>query len=721
MRNLSVASGIKVRVGTRGSRLALIQAEEAISVLLRILPVLRFETVTLSSPGDRDREKDLKTSSSDFFTRDLDRAVLAGELDCAVHSAKDVPDPLPEGIDWFWLPGGYGWRDALVLPRGESVECMPGKARIGASSYRRQAYIYRRFPRAKSYPIRGNIEERLQLVDHGEFDAVIMAGAALLRLGLDDRISEWIPYNDLATPPGQGRLCVTFRSSDSRFTRLRSLSVQPVVFVGAGTGRPSLCTVAGRDELRNCDICFYDALVHPALLEWLPENAEAVGVGKRCGRGGAGQDLICQLLARHSRRGRRVVRLKGGDPGLFGRLAEEIETLNALEMPYRVIPGVSSFNSATTGTGLLPTRRDVTKGFSVLTGRQAGGGTYALDGKSWSQMPMAFLMARRVLAEVVRGMLGNGKEPGTPAAMVFDAGSESEQVVTGTLSNIERKVAKTLQLNESLEERPAILLAGETCRSGFLYRQLGALEGGSVLLTCSKVLMERAVRAVFSYGGWPVPRALIRLVPERSALPVIRNISSYDWLVLTSPSAVDCLVQLMDEAAVGLRQLPRIFGGGPKTAERLRDYHLQLEAAPGPKYGRDIMHNLALETIHPGSKVLRFRSDRADRSFGRLLANGGCEVEDKVLYRNEPVEYDDTPGFDAAFFASDSAVERFVNQWGVETLRDKTVAGIGKPTTDALEKCGIREIVVPDHPTVERAILALAQQKVACSIMEDRK
>ncbi len=340
-----------IKAGTRPSSLALTQTRAALDRMEGMLDGVAFGMVQITSVGDTDRTTDLRESPADFFTRELDASLLRGEIDLAVHSAKDLPDPLPEGIDWFWLPWREEPRDVLVLAPGRTVADLPSEPVIGVSSDRREAYCTQRFPNGIQKNIRGNIAERIEQVDDGTYDIVVMAAAALVRLGIEERITEWIPLDDLEVPEGQGHLAITFREGDGRMMALRSLFMQAVTFAGAGVSNKELCTSATLHALQRCDICLYDSLIDPSLLEELPSHAQAIDVGKRCGAHSKQQHETTRLLCECARQSKRVVRLKGGDPGIFGRLAEETEALEKLGIPFRVIPGISALQAATTGTG----------------------------------------------------------------------------------------------------------------------------------------------------------------------------------------------------------------------------------------------------------------------------------------------------------------------------------------------------------------------------------
>lgn len=694
-----------LKAGTRGSQLARVQTRDALNKLQVCFPACAFEDVPVSSPGDRDRTTDLRETPHDFFTRDLDERVLGGELDCAVHSAKDLPDPVGEGLDWFWLPWSEDPRDAIVMPAGRRMEDLAADARIGVSSDRREAYCRRRFPAARLSNIRGNIKERLQQLDQGDYDMLVMAAAALVRLGLEHRITEWIPLAELAPPDGQGHLALTFRAGDERFTRIRSFFVKAVTFAAAGVGSGGTCTLDTLKALRRCDTCLHDDLMGPDLLDHVPANVECVHVGKRSGRHSLPQEEITKLIAQYARRGRRVVRLKGGDPGIFGRLAEEVDALDALALPYRVLPGVSSLVAATTGTGMLLTRRGVSRGFAVMTPRTQGGGVGSVDAAERVRLPIVFFMAVSVTGQIARKLMAEGQASDTPAAMVYGAGGDQIFEVRGTLADIGDKVERVTT------ELPGTLIIGEA--AGRHYRtDWGALQGRRILLTCSQSLQDKAAGLVNDFGGVPVIRPLIRLVTTTAAFERVRRIGTYDWVVLTSPSAVRCFADLLRSAGTDLRSLPKLVTCGGGTSAELRTLGLRADIEPPSNFGGDGLLNTVESLLKPGLRILRLRSDKAGIDLAEALRRRGATVDDCILYHNEPIEYDGKPDFDAVFFASASAVEVYDKQWNLAALKGKFVIAIGKPTLAALKKCGIVADLVAPEATVEASIEALAMHCV---------
>ena len=699
------------KVGTRTSNLARLQTRGALECLVRLLPGLRFEEVPLGTPGDRDVRTDLRASPADFFTRDMDQAIVAGSLDAAVHSAKDLPDPVLDGLDWCWLPWREDPRDVLVARHGLALADLPKAPVIGVSSVRREEYCRRRFPDAVLKPVRGTIEERLRQLDAGDFDIMVLAAAGLVRLGLAPRISEWIPLSDLPTPAGQGALAITFRAGDRYWLRVRSLLVRPVVFAGAGNGLMETCTLGALEAIKRCDICLHDSLLDSALLERLPQGVECVDVGKRCGLHHVPQAKINVLLTTAARRGQRVVRLKGGDPGIFGRLAEEIEALDALCLPYRVIPGVSSVNIATTGTGMLLTRRGSSRGFTVMTPRQEGGGIGSVQAEARAQLPLVFFMGLGTLGDIVTQLLAEGQPCSTPVAVVLGAGSVEEMVIRGCLADIASKMAG------HDAERPGLIIVGSPVEHGY-HAEWGALMGRRILLPCSETLQEHAANAVRDFGGIPISLPLIRMIPDPACLATLKAMDKFDWLVVTSPASVHVMMTLLRDIQADVRSLPNLLVAGPGTAGALKAYGITADLVPEHNFGAEGLAEIARRAVPAGATILRLRSHLAGPQLAEALATDGRRVTDCVLYANQPIRPERIPAFDAVFFASASAVEAFVAVESAAVLAKKMVVAIGRPTLAALEKHGVRVAAVSAEATVQSAIETLAALMVRKELEE---
>jgi uroporphyrinogen III methyltransferase/synthase len=667
---------------------------------------------------------DLRESPGDFFTRDLDEALLRGEIDLAVHSAKDMPDPMPVGLEWVWLPWIEDSRDVLVLGRGRRVETLV-KPRVAVSSERRAAWSLARWPDARLLPVRGTIEERLAQLDAGTFDVMIMAAAALIRLGLEDRITEWIPESGLPTPAGQGALGMAFRVGDPVWTRVRSLFIKPVVFVGAGAGMAGACTVDGVEALRSCEVCIHDALLDPALLDLLPPGAERIEAGKRGGAAQSPQERITEMILRYARRGRRVVRLKGGDPGVFGRLAEEAEALEAAGLPFRILPGVSSLNAATTGTGILLTRREVSSGFCAMTARAASGKVADVSMSARGKLTVVYFMGAGVAGSLMAAMMKDGQPADKPAVAVFGAGTDEEMVIRATVGTLAEQIGVSGLMRsadagsgvDAIPDQPALIICGEAAGHR-LQGNHGALHGMRILLTASEGLGLRGAQAVRDFGGIPIRRPMIRVAQSEGPHEWLGRLGDVEWMVITSPAAVDCLMDVLRGAGMDVRCLPRIVAAGSGTAMQLEKYGLRAALVPESDYGACGILECARKHVAAGARVLRVRSDRAGAGLSEALRGIGLVVEDEVMYRNEPVRYERLPLFDAVLFVSGSAVEAYVSVCGVSSLTGKIVAAFPGSAVTALGKAGVVVDIEAGESRMETCVQSLALHEVRRSVEE---
>ena len=665
-------------VGARGSRLSLAQTRGAVEFLSREFPGTSYKVVPVETPGDRDLTTPIEKSAPDFFTRDLDEAVRERRIDFAVHSAKDLPETISDDLDWFWLPNREDPRDCWVMRSDMS----PASARrrrglkIGISSERRKSYAQSCFPKAKLLPIRGAIDSRIQQLVDGKYDAVLMAMAGLNRLypeGLPTVSIHPIPLDELPPPEAQGILAVVFRAGDERLMALRQRFVKAVRFVSAGVGDAGLCTVAGQRDISLADTVLYDDLMGSTLLTPLnlrtPLNPRFIHVGKRCGAHSMKQPEITRLICDEARKGRRVVRLKGGDAGLFGRLAEETDALAALKIPFLVRPGVSALTAATTGTGLLLTRRGESRGFTAFTPRSTG-----------TETPLVMFMATRMVEEEARNLLVDGMSPETPCALVLDAAGPREEVRQATLSTV-RNLVK--------DGRPGLFIVGSV--AVHQWPRNGEFGGRRVLLTCSEAIQEKSAVAVEDRGGKPIPWPLIRLVPRAFPQFPIQTFSHssiqtfpYAAIVLTSPSSVRIFFETF---VCDRRRLPAFYTCGAGTDAELRKYGVSSDVVPASDFSANGLIAEIRKMDLKGKRVLRLRSAKAGSAVAQALRKVGAKVDDVVLYDNEfcsPADH--LPPFDDVFFASASAVESFLSQYGAAKLRGKGILVMGQPTRAALPK-----------------------------------
>jgi hydroxymethylbilane synthase len=234
-----------LKLGTRGSALALWQANWTKSALERRWPGLIVELVPIKTTGDKILDVSLaKIGGKGLFTKEIDEALLGGQIDLAVHSLKDVPFQLPDGIDFGAIPEREDPRDAFIS-RGQKLQELPPQAKIGTSSLRRQVQLRHRFPALDLITLRGNVDTRLRKLDAGEFDAIILAAAGLKRLGREDRITQFLEDDIMVSAVGQGALGIVCRSGDLETRGLLSALDHPATRTSVTAERGLLRTLGG--------------------------------------------------------------------------------------------------------------------------------------------------------------------------------------------------------------------------------------------------------------------------------------------------------------------------------------------------------------------------------------------------------------------------------------------------------------------------------------------
>ena len=388
---------------------------------------------------------------------------------------------------------------------------------------------------------------------------------------------------------------------------------------------------------------------------------------------------------------------------MFGRLAEEIEELDRLAIPYRVRAGVSALTVATTGTGMLLTKRGVSRGFTAMTPRAAEGGVSGVGRDVRDKAPLVLFMSLTVAPDMAAQLMAEGWEADTPVAIVYDAGSDNEVIHLLDLKQLRSEISNfKSQINP---DAPGLVIIGSAAATTYR-RDTGALSGQRVLVTCSEALLEKAAQRITDFGGVPILRPLIKLVP----CAMTADTTAYDWIVLTSPSAVQIF---MEQAKKNdLRKLPKIMTCGPGSASVLKMFGVQPDLMPPMDYSAEGLAALLKEQNFKGARVLRLRSEKAGSLLADVLRAKGATVVDAMLYENEWIRYDTLPPHDAIFFASASAVESFCGQFAAQGLKGKVLVAIGKPTEAALLAVGFKADVIGDEATVEGAISALARYRV---------
>jgi len=387
-----------LRIASRKSRLALAQVQE----VARYWPNLKYEHIGADTYGDRHREISLwATEKSNLFTDEIDRLLLSGEADFAIHSAKDLPYPPAQGLEVMALTPPKSRTDSLVSRENKGLDSLPAGARVGTSSLARKNQVLAGRPDIEIVSIRGNIDERIGLIKTGQVDAVIVATCALERLGLPTDSANVLPFK---THPLQGHLAIVARSDRNDIRALtHKLDIRwkygRMWLVGAGPGDPELLTRKAHRILLEADIIFYDALIEPGFLDGFP--GEKVFVGKRKNHHSKTQDEINEMLYLSAIQGRMTVRLKGGDPLILSRAGEEMEYLRQRLVTVEVIPGISSVQASAASLQIPLTMRGVNRSVSIASAHEP---TAPED----SEMTRIFLMGMTKRTELKDRLLQSG-------------------------------------------------------------------------------------------------------------------------------------------------------------------------------------------------------------------------------------------------------------------------------------------------------------------------
>ena len=427
----------KIRVIARGSRLSRLQVEE----VFKNFPDLAYEIKYLESYGDKNQQISLLNGEApaDIFTRELDDAIRRGDADIAIHSAKDLPYPLPEDIEVIALFPAFDTTDSLVSRDHKKLAELPAGSVIGTSSPLRKKGLNELRPDLTIKGIRGCIEERVQQVKDGKYDAAIVATCALKRLGMEDEIAEVLPF---PTHPLQGFLAITAKKGNEElraaFASKSILDRQgKVQLVGFGPGDPDLLTIKASKAIDAADIIFYDDLIDASYLE--DKKAEKVYVGKRAGYHHKEQAAINRLLLDAAREGKNVVRLKGGDPMVFAHGSEEIEYLESNLIQVEVIPGVTTASALAASQKISLTHRDFSSSVALVSGHTPQPITPDAE-------TLVYYMGAKQLQAIAHQLIDvEGWAFNTPVLFTYNVSREDEQTFETTLW--------TLRNDEGIEDK----------------------------------------------------------------------------------------------------------------------------------------------------------------------------------------------------------------------------------------------------------------------------
>lgn len=789
-----------MRIGTRRSALALAQTRMFIEACRAVDDTAGYEIVEISTAGDRILDRPLYAfAGKGMFVSAFEEALLEGRIDVAVHSGKDIPAGIAEGLMiGAVLPRGNP-QDVLVTVKGRPL---PDNAVIGTASLRRSAQIRRLFG-YETKMIRGNVGSRLRKLRDGEVDGLVLAAAGLERLGLlespelsfhmlsveealpaaaqgiiaaecrrdtpfaallkavsdDDtmdcflaereylrlldagcqqavaayarRHAGWIDmtaayytedscfrfYDRQAGDDGlvlAGKLAARIKCAlcDAERKREERKRRGHVWLVGAGPGRRDLITVKGLELLRGCDVVVYDRLSGEELLAEVRPDCKRIDVGKQAGES-VKQAEINRILVREAAKGRQVVRLKGGDPFVFGRGGEEAEHLMAEGISFTLIPGVTSAVAVAEAAGIPVTHRELSRSFHVITGHTAQTGEAAqlaylraqIGSLREAEGTFVFLMGLSALAHICSLFQTYGKPPSYPAAVIGSGMRYNETLVRGTLADLPQRV------RAARIAAPAVIVVGETAALALRAKERPALEGIRVGIAGTAVFTEKLGRLLREAGAETlVVQRLFTEAPASAGGHAAAGWEDSDWVVFTSANGVAHFFQRMTAAHMDLRLLggKRFAVVGRGTAAALEAHGIYADYIPEIYTARHLAQGLAERLCGGDEKVLLFQARDGNPVLESTLRDAGIAVRRVVAYETyaEPrCGMEELTTLSYLAFGSASGVEAFCREnphiFEERAMQGVRMAAIGQQTAQALNAAGSRNCLTAACFTAE--------------------
>lgn len=785
----------KVIVGSRESKLAVIQSKLVMEKIAAAYPEIELELVTMKTTGDiiLDRTLD-KVGGKGLFVKELDRALRDGVIDISVHSLKDIPAEVPEDLPLLAFSKREASEDVLVLPKGvSSPEEMDKSKPIGSSSPRRNMQLAKLYPGFAQKSVRGNVLTRLEKLDRGEYCALILAKAGLMRLGLEDRISKEFTPEEMVPAAGQGIMVIQGRQGedygyldavDDEKARIEATCERAFVahleggcsspigayasleddrirvkgfyadeeqtgflvdeidgpapkanelatdladrmkknfrrgkvwLVGAGPGDGGLFTLKGAEVLSRADVVVYDSLVGPAVLAMIPSGAEMIDVGKKAGHHPVPQERINEILLEKAIEGKQVVRLKGGDPFLFGRGGEELELLSERGIRFEIVPGVTSAIAVPAYNGIPVTHRDHTSSVHIITGHTKKDNQDATDYHALVRLDgtLVFLMGVSAMERICRGLLDGGMEPSMPAAVLEKGTTSKQRRVVATLATLveEAKKAKI--------QTPAIIVVGKVCalEKDFHWAEDRPLGGMKIAVTRPRGRGTRLGDRLSLLGAEVIPLPAIETHPlamNEEIQSALGRLREFRWIVFTSVAGVEAFFEKMGEKKIDIRSLAgiRFAAIGTATRREIEKRGIVVDLMPKVYSGKDLGEKLA-KAVSPGEKILLPRSAIGTRQVLDPLDKEGLVYEDLPIYHTtmedgNPAGYD--PSFDLVTFTSASTVEGFaLANPDLDYAQVKALC-IGQQTAEAARVLGM-EPLISKESTIDSMVEKVLEMK----------
>lgn len=497
-----------------------------------------------------------------------------------------------------------------------------------------------------------------------------------------------------------------------------------VVLIGAGPGDPGLLTLKGRDVLALADVVVYDALANECLLRYVRPDAEKIYVGKVAGNHAMPQEEINALLVRKAREGKLVARLKGGDPYIFGRGGEEASALAASNVPFEVVPGISSTVAAPAYAGIPLTHRDLASSVTIVTGHEHPGKSSSVH--NWKALAasgatLVFVMGMKNLPHIVSHLLDAGLAADTPSALVYRGSTPAQRSLTAPLSEL------PVAAKEAGFANPSVIVVGKVAglRATLNWFENRPLFGRCIVVTRAREQASGLAQSLEALGAEVIqcPSIEIRPLTDYSALDTaVAGLHSYHWCIFTSVNGVTHFWQRLRHAGLDSRAFAscKIAAIGPATAQALYARGIAADFVPERYVAEGVVDGLLAreQSELNGQRILLPRAAKAREVLPDALRKAGATVEVISAYETSPglgnkdevLERLRTGTLSCVTFGSSSTVENFLTILPASTLLahpETKLAAIGPITAQTLHKHGLPCHIMPVEYTIPALVDAL--------------
>ena len=487
-----------------------------------------------------------------------------------------------------------------------------------------------------------------------------------------------------------------------------------VYLTGAGPGAKDLISIRAIEKIKEADVIIYDYLANKEFLKFTKDNAEIIYAGKQGGAHTLTQDEINKLIIKKAKEGKIVVRLKGGDPFIFGRGGEEAEELVKENIPFEVIPGITAASAATSYAGIPLTHRDYTASVAFITGHEREDSEYSKI--KWDKIAtgigtLVFYMGVKNLPYIVEKLIENGRSPDTPVALIRWGTMPYQETVTGNLSNIVEIV------KEKNLKPPAIIVVGEVVklREKLRWFDIKPLFGKKIVVTRAREQASKLVKILEEEGAHVIEFPTIEIVEPEDYSELdraIENIKKYDWIIFTSVNGVKFFLNRLKYHKKDIRILDgiKICAIGPKTAEIFENFGIIPDFIP-EKYQAEYIIQGMLKIGIKGKKFLLPRAKVAREILPQKIKEHGGEIDVVTVYETkmpdtnkaEIIDLLKNGSIDYITFTSSSTVKNFIEiiENKLDLLKNVKLVSIGPITSNTLKEYGLFPSIEAKKFTIE--------------------